>query len=107
MPNTAPPKDDLYNRSLWAEWALMLEEDEYEKIIKETTAEIKRDPNNIIAYRMRATAYDNLNDPEPARMDIREVLRLSANPATAEEFEAHCLHSEGNQQTRRCFGKLH
>ena len=88
--NPAPVKDDIYNRSLWAEWALMLENDEYEKIVRETTAEIERNPTNIIAYRMRATAYDNLEKPEPARMDIREVLRLSTNPTTAEEYESRC-----------------
>lgn len=88
--NTAPQKDDVYNRSLWAEWALMLEEDKYEQIIEEATAEIGRNPNNVIAYRMRATAYYNLEKEESARMDIREVLRLNTNPTTAEEYESRC-----------------
>ncbi len=88
--NVVVLKDDIYNRSLWAEWALMLENDEYEKIVRETTAEIERNPTNFIAYRMRATAYDNLGNSEAARMDTREVLRLSTNPTTAEEYESRC-----------------
>lgn len=88
--NTSVEQININNRQLWAEWALMLEQDEYEKIINETTAEIERNPKNIIAYRMRATAFYNLEKNEPARMDIREVLRLSTNPATAEEYESRC-----------------
>ncbi|CAN5764724.1 hypothetical protein BH20ACI4_BH20ACI4_14380 [soil metagenome] len=88
--NKSKEQENLYNRNLWAEWALMLENDEYEKIISEATDELEKNPKNIIAYRMRATAYYNLEKPEPARMDIREVLRLSANPATAEEYESRC-----------------
>lgn len=88
--NASAEKEKRYNRNLWAEWALMLENDEYEKIISEATAEIERNPKNIIAYRMRATAYYNMEKTEPARMDIREVLRLSTNPETAEEYESLC-----------------
>lgn len=88
--NKSKEEENLYNRNLWAEWALMLENDEYEKIISEASAEIEKNPKNVIAYRMRATAYYNLEKPEPARMDIREVLQLSANPATAEEYESRC-----------------
>ncbi len=88
--NNSTEQTNLYNRNLWAEWALMLEQDEYEKIINEATVEIERNPKNVIAYRMRATAFYNLEKNEPARMDIRQVLNLSANPATAEEYESRC-----------------
>ena len=88
--NNSTEQTNIYNRNLWAEWALMLEQDEYEKIINEATVEIERNPKNVIAYRMRATAFYNLEKTEPARMDIRQVLNLSANPATAEEYESRC-----------------
>jgi tetratricopeptide (TPR) repeat protein len=39
---------------------------------------------------MRATAYFNLEKADSVRMDIRQVLRLTENPQTAEEYEAKC-----------------
>lgn len=89
-PKPLPFKIPVENKTKWAEWAGMLETDEFDKIIKETTKEIEGDPNNPIAYRMRATAYYNLSQDEPARMDIREVLRLTEMPVAAEEYEARC-----------------
>jgi hypothetical protein len=77
-------------RVQWAEWAKMIENDEYDKVIESTSAEIARDPNNVIAYRMRAMAYFNEDKYDEANLDIRETYRLSTNPVTAEEWEAAC-----------------
>lgn len=84
------PKDYIDSKTKWAEWALMLENNEYEKIISETTKEIERNPANSIAHRMRATAYYNLEKKEEAREDIREILQLTSTPVIAEEYEARC-----------------
>ncbi len=91
--NTKPKpaaSDAVRERTMWAEWALLLEVDEYEKIVSETTAELARNPESVVSYRMRATAYQGLSDNESARLDVREVVRLTVEPATAEQSECRC-----------------
>lgn len=59
-------------------------------LVAETTAEIKRDPTNYIAYWMRTAAYDPLQESGRNQADARAVVRLVPAPKTALEFAALC-----------------
>ena len=59
-------------------------------VIKETSAELVKDPGNAIALRMRSSAFYRMGDTEKGKADAVAAFALLKAPATAEEFEAKC-----------------
>jgi tetratricopeptide (TPR) repeat protein len=72
-------------------WEVMLKNSEnHMTVIQETTAEIKLNPKNVLALRMRSLAYYINEDGEQGKSDAETMLRLLTSPKTAEEYETQC-----------------
>jgi tetratricopeptide (TPR) repeat protein len=78
--------------NLFSRWDKMLNFSQEDIIISETTAELSKNPDNVIALRMRSNAYyaKNKNSDEAGKADAEAVLRLIKNPKSAEEYESIC-----------------
>jgi tetratricopeptide (TPR) repeat protein len=59
-------------------------------VVKETTAELAKDPRNALALRARSSAYYIVNEPDQGKRDAEEVERLLVSAGSAEEYEARC-----------------
>jgi tetratricopeptide (TPR) repeat protein len=64
---------------------------EDDEVIRLTTEAIRLDPNNAVAYRLRADSYTYKSEQEQSLSDLRTVLRLLERPVTAREYEARCF----------------
>ena len=70
-------------------WEKLMYED-VGTVIKETSAELVKDPGNATALRMRSSAFYRMGDPVKGKADAVAALALLTSPAKAEEFEAKC-----------------
>lgn len=86
-----PVVSSVNSASLRRRWEEMLKNSENRKmIIEETTAEIKRNPNNSSALRIRSYAYFINEEDERGKSDAEVALHLLKNPLTAEDYETRC-----------------
>ncbi len=77
------------NTALYSRWEAMLKRKDYSSLIEETTSELKGNPRNIVALRMRAEAYSDTN-MRNATSDQIAIGKLKVNPSDEYEYEAIC-----------------
>lgn len=73
-------------------WQQLLMENNYQKIIEETTIVINKNSKNAAALRMRAQAYQAIGEKERGQVDVVELPELIKNPKTSEEYEILCFY---------------
>src|SRR5437870_2686638 len=71
-------------------------------VVRETSAELARNPRNALALRARSDAYYLSNETDQGKRDAEEVERLLANAGSAEEYEAR---SEERRVGKECRGR--
>src|SRR5687767_5342091 len=76
-------------RQIQARWERLVYEDTG-ALIRETSAEIAKNPQHALAMRMRSSGYYRNGEAEKGKVDAIAALALLKDPARAEEFEAKC-----------------
>jgi tetratricopeptide (TPR) repeat protein len=89
VPFSAPLLAQSVQTSTRVRWERLVYED-VKATIQETTAELAKNPGNVIALRMRSSAYARNFEPDKSKADATAVFGLLPSPKTAEEFEAKC-----------------
>jgi tetratricopeptide (TPR) repeat protein len=84
------PARSTANLSQVERWMKMARDNDDERLVAETTAEIKAHPENFAAYWLRTIAVDSAQELGRDEQDARTVLKLLSAPKTAEEFTARC-----------------
>ena len=83
-------KDAKAKIELRLRWQELLEQDDDDPVIRETTGALISSPSNVVAFRMRAQAYFHQEKFHLMRADVNSVIKLLEDPKSSEDFEALC-----------------
>ncbi len=87
-----PSLDKANQTANYNRWVSMLYQVKYQELISEIDLELRANPSNALALRMKASAL-TFFAPKTGilKIDSREIIHILENPSNSEEYESRCF----------------